>query len=189
MRSSRMRTARSLTVSWGDVYPGGGVCPGGVCPGVSAQGVSAWGVSCDLSHHAFDATSMLSLHQLRLIISAAAYIVFDHATEWQTCVKILPFCKLRFVITDRVLCHKIEADVSRSSTTGILVALHTSAASMFHLQTFGAWFSPSRRRKISASYLFWLDIIDNDKSLLAALRGNVNVSFNPSLYSIFTFEL
>ena len=45
---------------------------------------------------------------------------------------------LHFAITDRVLCHKIEADVSRSSTTGILVALHTSAASMFHLQTFRA---------------------------------------------------
>ena len=54
MHSSRMRTARLLTVSHsirreggvclggvcpGGVYPGGCVCPGGVCP----QEVSAWG--------------------------------------------------------------------------------------------------------------------------------------------------
>ena len=59
--------------------PGGGVCPGGVCQGeVSAH----WRVcvSCDLSHHAFDVTCMLSLHQLRLITSVAAYIVFGHVT-------------------------------------------------------------------------------------------------------------
>ena len=49
-------------------------------------GDSAWGVSvqggvpCDLSHHAFDVTCMLSCHQLRLITSAAAYIVFGHVT-------------------------------------------------------------------------------------------------------------
>ena len=106
----------------------GGVCPRGclpkgwvACPGVPAQGVclprgclsrgvSAWGgvclghVPCDLSHHAFDVTCMLSCHQLRLITSAAAYIVFGHVTcgacwnttntptpplwtEWQTRVK------------------------------------------------------------------------------------------------------
>ena len=51
-----MHTACSLTISWG-------VCPGGCLPG---------GV--------FDVTSMLSLYQLRLITSAAAYIVFGHVT-------------------------------------------------------------------------------------------------------------
>ena len=57
-------------------------------------------VPCDLSHHAFDVTCMLSLHQLRLITSAAAYIVFGHVTcdacldrMTDTC-KTLPFCKL-----------------------------------------------------------------------------------------------
>ena len=43
----------------------------GVCQGVSAQGVSAY---------AFDVTCILSLHQMRLITSAAAYIVFGHVT-------------------------------------------------------------------------------------------------------------
>ena len=33
------------------------------------------GVPCDLSHHAFDVTCMLSPHQLRLTNSAAPYIV------------------------------------------------------------------------------------------------------------------
>ena len=61
MHSSRMRTVHSLTVSW----EGGG---------------SAWEVSCDLSHHTFDVTCMLSLHQLRLIASAAAYIAFGYVT-------------------------------------------------------------------------------------------------------------
>ena len=37
-------------------------------------------VQCDLSHHAFDVTCMLPPHQLRLIPSAAAYIVFGHVT-------------------------------------------------------------------------------------------------------------
>ena len=60
MHSSMMRTARSLTISGG-----GGACLGG---------------PCDLSHHAFDVTCMLSCHQLRLITSAAAYIVFGHVT-------------------------------------------------------------------------------------------------------------
>ena len=55
---------------------------GVVCPGtVSAQRVFARGdVLCDLSHNAFDVTSMLSLHQLRLINNAAAYIVLGHVT-------------------------------------------------------------------------------------------------------------
>ena len=53
MYSSRMRTARSLTVSREGVSDRelsarGGVCPGGVC------------------HYAFDVTCMLSLLQLRL---------------------------------------------------------------------------------------------------------------------------
>ena len=33
------------------------------------------GVPCDISHHAFDVTCMLSLLQLRLKSNAAAYIV------------------------------------------------------------------------------------------------------------------
>ena len=91
MHSSRMRTGRSLNVSrergvcpvgcllggvcpgmcvylWGGALPEGGVCLGGRC------------VSCDLSHHAFDVTCMLFLHQLWLITSAADYIVFGHVT-------------------------------------------------------------------------------------------------------------
>ena len=35
---------------------------------------------CDLSHNAFDVTCILALHQLRLITSAAAFIVFGHVT-------------------------------------------------------------------------------------------------------------
>ena len=41
---------------------------------MSAKG----GVPCDLSHNAFDVTCMLSLHQLRLITSAAFQIVLGH---------------------------------------------------------------------------------------------------------------
>ena len=37
-------------------------------------------MSGDLSHHAFDISCMLSLYQLRLVTSAAAYIVFGHVT-------------------------------------------------------------------------------------------------------------
>ena len=48
----------------------GGVSPGGCLP----RGV----VSCDLSHHAFDVSCMVPPHQLRLNISAAAYIVLTH---------------------------------------------------------------------------------------------------------------
>ena len=90
MHSSRMRTARTLTVH-GGVYlvPGGVLSPGGTClprGGVSAQGrcvclprgVSARGVPCDLSHDAFDVTCMLPPHQLRPNTSAAAYIVLAH---------------------------------------------------------------------------------------------------------------
>ena len=49
----------------------------GVCPGA----VSARGVPCDLSHHAFDVTCMLSPHQLRASNNAAAYILLvGHVT-------------------------------------------------------------------------------------------------------------
>ena len=92
---------RGVSAQWvsaqAGVCPEGVVCPGGclprgvVCPGglsaqggcllgVSVQGPSAQGVSCDLSHHEFNVTCMLSFHQLRLITSAAAYIVFSHVT-------------------------------------------------------------------------------------------------------------
>ena len=106
-----MRTACALTIR-GIVCPvgvsagEGGVCPvgvsareGGVCPGgcVSAKG----GVPCDLSHHAFDVTCMLSQHQVSVNTNAAAYIQV-HAgihhplwTEWQTGVKNITFPQLR----------------------------------------------------------------------------------------------
>ena len=79
--------------------------------GVSAWGMSAQegclsrgsppggGGSCDLSDHAFDATCMLSPHQVGVNTSAAAYIVWRRCmlgyhpplwTELQTGVKILP---------------------------------------------------------------------------------------------------
>ena len=62
-----MRTARTCVPP----APGGVVYPGG----------SAWGdAPCDLFHHAFDVNCMLPPHQLRLITSAAAYIVFGHVT-------------------------------------------------------------------------------------------------------------
>ena len=65
MHSSRMHTAHSLTIL------------GGCLPrGVHAQE----GVPCDLPHHAFDVTCVLSCHQLRLTTSTAAYIVFGHVT-------------------------------------------------------------------------------------------------------------
>ena len=102
MHSSRMRTARPLTIGGGGgLSAQGGVCPGGVFPrgghlprgwvsargclprGLSAQGIGGnrlprgclLGVSCDLSHHAFDVTCMLLPHQLSVSTSAAAYIV------------------------------------------------------------------------------------------------------------------
>ena len=66
MHSSRMRTARAVTVGWGGCLPGGCLPGGGgVCPGVS----------CDLCHHALDVTCMLSQHQLNVNTSATAYIV------------------------------------------------------------------------------------------------------------------
>ena len=97
MHSSRMRTARTLTVHGGCLPRGcllgggGGCLPEGCLPrGVSAWGVFAQGgiclgvgclpggVPCDLSHDAFDVTCMLPPHQLRPNTSAAAYIVLAH---------------------------------------------------------------------------------------------------------------
>ena len=40
-----------------------------------------WGVPCDLSHHAFDVTCMLSPHQLRASSYAPAYILVGHVTR------------------------------------------------------------------------------------------------------------
>ena len=64
--------------------PRGVSAQGGCLPrGVSTKGC----VPYDLSHDAFDVTCMLSLHQLRLITSAAAYIVLGHVTceaYWDT---------------------------------------------------------------------------------------------------------
>ena len=54
--------------------------------GVSAQGMSAWGgVPCDLSHHAFDVTCMLSPHQLRVSNNAAAYILLVAHVTCKSC--------------------------------------------------------------------------------------------------------
>ena len=56
---------------------GGGRCyglfPGGRCYGLVPGG----GSPCNLSHHAFGLTSLLSSHQLRLNTCAAAYIVLS----------------------------------------------------------------------------------------------------------------
>ena len=52
---------------WGVLHPRGGSPSGGV--------LHRGGIPCDLSHHAFDVTCMLSPHQLRPTNSAAAYIV------------------------------------------------------------------------------------------------------------------
>ena len=41
----------------------------------------AGGVPCDLSHHAFDVTCMLSPHQLRASSYAPAYILVGHVTR------------------------------------------------------------------------------------------------------------
>ena len=62
MHSSRMRTARTLTIP--GVSDRGVVCPQGRVP-------------CDLSHQSFDVTCMLPPHQLRPTNSAVAYIVLD----------------------------------------------------------------------------------------------------------------
>ena len=89
MHSSRMHTARTLTVEEGEgeggclprggCLPGGGACPGGVPArrGGCLPG-GGGGVPCDLSHDAFDVTCMLPPHQLRPNTSAAAYIVLAH---------------------------------------------------------------------------------------------------------------
>ena len=85
MHSSRMRTARSFTVSQGDVCPKGDTCllagwsawGGGCLPGrVSAQGVSAR-VVCHVTYTIMHLMlpCMLSLLQLRLKSNEAAYTV------------------------------------------------------------------------------------------------------------------
>ena len=57
MHSSRMRTARSLTIKvGGGCLPRGGSVGGGVRP----VGVCPRGVLCNLSHNAFDVTCILS---------------------------------------------------------------------------------------------------------------------------------
>ena len=74
MHPNGMHTSGLLTVSRN-------ICGGGVCPrgwGCQPSGVCALGgegVPCDISHHAFDVTCMLSLLQLRLRSNAAAYIM------------------------------------------------------------------------------------------------------------------
>ena len=92
MHSSGMRTARLLTISqhalwpgrvpaWRGTCPGGCTCwgeymPGGTWPGGGLpRWVPAWGVSCDLSHHAFDVTCMLTPHLLSVSTCAAPYSV------------------------------------------------------------------------------------------------------------------
>ena len=42
------------------------------------------GVPCDLSHHAFDVTCILSPHQLRASSYAPAYILVGHVTHTPT---------------------------------------------------------------------------------------------------------
>ena len=91
----------------GHVWLPGGMCGlggcmvarGGVC---GCRGGCAWlpggCMPCDLCHHAFDVTCMLSLLQLRLNRNAAAYIVLVmwHARPppgkncWHMLLKILP---------------------------------------------------------------------------------------------------
>ena len=71
----------ACVVAGGHAWLLGGVhgCLGGHgCQGVCV--VAGGCIPCDLSHHAFDVTCMLPPHQLRLITSAAAYIVFGHVT-------------------------------------------------------------------------------------------------------------
>ena len=99
LHSSRMHTARLLTVSpsmhcsrggclvlggaWsrGRVSARRGICPGGCLPR---------GLPYDLSHHAFDVTCMLPLHQLRPTNSAAAYIVLVGHVTCKACLDTHP---------------------------------------------------------------------------------------------------
>ena len=72
-----MRTARALTIQGGGVFWGRGPAQGSL-----PRGCLSRGVPCDLSHHAFDVTYMLSQHQLSVYTNAAAYIVVvGHVTQ------------------------------------------------------------------------------------------------------------
>ena len=66
----------------GGMHGGAGVCMAGGCvwQGGMHGGGHAW--PCDLSHHAFEVTCMLSPHQLRPTNSAPPYIVLvGHVTR------------------------------------------------------------------------------------------------------------
>ena len=68
---------------WGGACVAAGGCawlPGGMC-GCRGACVAAGGVPCDLSHHAFDVTCMLSPYQLRASSYAPAYILVGHVTR------------------------------------------------------------------------------------------------------------
>ena len=133
MHSSRMCTAHSLT---GVKDTLGVSAQGGVCPGVFAQG----GVCPAGCHVTYPIIHLLSLHQLRLITSAGAYIVFGHMTCdacWKhpprpdrmtdMCKNITSFAggnesdSLHFVITESVLCHKIFLFHSFSTSLTFLI--------------------------------------------------------------------
>ena len=79
------------------VHGCGGTCvvAEGVCvvagghvwlPEGGMHGCQGGGVPCDLSHHAFDVTCILSPHQLRASSYAPAYILVGHVTHMP------PFC-------------------------------------------------------------------------------------------------
>ena len=79
----------------------GGACPEGPAMGVPAQGGTCLGgtclggclprgLPCDLSHHAFDATCMLSHHQLRPTNSAVAYILLVGHVTCKACWDTTP---------------------------------------------------------------------------------------------------
>ena len=67
----------------GDVHVCWGACvvARGACMVVGGCMVIGGCVPCDLSHHAFDVTCMLSPHQLRASSYAPAYILVGHVTR------------------------------------------------------------------------------------------------------------
>ena len=96
-----MRGCRGACVAAGGACMAAGGCVwllGGMHGCWGACVVGGVCMPCDLSHHAFDVTCMLSLLQLRLNRNAAAYIVLVmwHACPppgqncWHTLLKILP---------------------------------------------------------------------------------------------------